>query len=155
MERKSYSEYRPPTLITPPKLCYFIDIVINVIASFIGACVFFLVVSNIYITICVFVLWIITGSYYTLRSSKERTLIHDNGYLETFFGRFKHKIISIGDIKHIYIKKRWTLYKNYIILILELSNGQKMPICIQDNEQFLAELKSHNPNIIIPELPLL
>ena len=155
MERKSYSEYRPPTLISPRKLAYFFDCIINIIASFISACVVYLLMPNIYIITCLFVTLIITGSYYTYRSSKERTLIHDNGYLETFLGRFRHKMISIGDIKQVHLKKRWTLYKNYIILILELSNGKKLPICIQDNEQFLAELKSHNPNIIIPELPVL
>ena len=156
MDHKNYLEFRRLTLVEPPSLYYmllFIAIIlIAALAVSIGA---YLNVFNYesytvveYFFVCLAVLIICL-----YRLSRERALIHDNGNLE-IFGNYKHTITPITDITQVHFGKWHTICGNVIVIKLELKNGKVIKLLLKENEQFLAELKKHNSNIIIPELPV-
>lgn len=157
MEQKKYSEYRRLTLIEPPCLFYILMYTITILVVFIVvACMFFLPTAgnNDTSTEWVLLTFLIIFIHSVYRHSRERALIHSNGKLEVY-GYYKHQDIPIKNINQIHFKRRWTICGNVLVIVLELNNKNTIELLLKDNEQFLEELKSHNPNIIIPELPLL
>ena len=63
-------------------------------------------------------------------------------------------ITSIQSLLSQTLHKCHTICGNAIVIKLELKNGKMIKLLLKENEQFLAELKKHNSNIIIPELPV-
>lgn len=156
MDHKNYLEFKRLTLVEPPSLYYmllFIAIIlIAALAVSIGAYlnVFnyesYPVVEYFFVLLAVLIICL-------YRLSRERALIHDNGNLEIFWN-YKHTITPITDITQVHFGKWHTICGNAIVIKLELKNGKVIKLLLKENEQFLAELKKHNSNIIIPELPI-
>ncbi len=160
MEHKSYSEYKPPFIITFPYIYYPVGALILSFVYLILIGVFCLLYSDCnYIQNITNNIILLIGLFYlcVVRPRLGRVRIHTDGHLEIlFFGTKHHQKISVSDIRKIDIHRNWSvIYGDSIVLLLSMKKGKTSRICIQDNEQFLAELKSHNPNIIIPELPVL
>lgn len=156
MEHKNYLEFKRLTLIEPPCLYYmllFIVITLTaVLAVSVGAyfnafdyqsypIVEYFIVCMAILIICLY------------RLSRERALIHENGNLEVYRNN-KHTITPIQDITQVHFGKWPTICGNAIVIKLELKNGKVIKLLLKENEQFLSELKKHNPNLIIPELPI-
>lgn len=158
MEHKNYLEFKRLTLIEPPCLYYtlsFMALLIGIVLATLiilylrsigmmdsGLTVTELLFINI--TICAILLY---------RQSRERALIHEKGTLEVY-GFNYHTTTSITEIKQVHFKKRFTICGYVIVIKLELKNGKVIKLLLKENEQFLSELKKHNPNLIIPELPI-
>lgn len=161
MERKQYLEYRPKLLIEPPILYYAIFCFVRILVTIITwtSCYLFYNIylgseSGINIYILLIIIGVIFAFYEVYKISHERVLIHDNGKLELFFGKYFHKVVFIANIRQISFKRPWNIYGvNFIVLVLEMQNGQKIKFQVKEPKEFLAELKKHNPNIIVPELP--
>jgi hypothetical protein len=157
MERKSYTEYRRYTPVEPPSLYYLIlSVIVILVAVFInGTC--YLVSDTDSSTD--FLLYAIIESvallyFFPYKMSHERTLIHhNNDIIEIFLFNRKHQTIPISEISQVSYVKRWTLCRDIIILVLETTQNKKVKLMLKENKEFLAELKKHNPNIIVPELP--
>ena len=158
MERKSYIEFRRYTPIEPSKLYYVIlfgAVIFSVIFS-----VFFVELIQIlfncdsestWIDSLIFLL--VFYLYIAYRTTRERVLVHDNGTLE-IYQTYKHYTIPISSIEQINYKKQFSIYySDIIILILETTQNKKIKLMLKETKEFLAELKKHNPDIIIPELP--
>ncbi len=158
MERKSYIEFRRYTPIEPSKLYYVIlygAVIFAVIFS-----VFFVELIQIlfncdsestWINSLIFLL--VFYLYIAYRTTRERVLVHDNGTLE-IYQTYKHYTIPISSIEQINYKKQFSIYySDIIILILETTQNKKIKLMLKETKEFLAELKKHNPDIIIPELP--
>jgi hypothetical protein len=158
MERKSYIEFRRYTPIEPSKLYYVIlfgAVIFAVIFS-----VFFVELIQIlfncdsestWIDSLIFLL--VFYLYIAYRTTRERVLVHDNGTLE-IYQTYKHYTIPISSIEQINFKKQFSIYySDIIILRLETTQNKKIKLMLKETKEFLAELKKHNPDIIIPELP--
>ncbi len=158
MERKSYIEFRRYTPVEPSKLYYVIlfgAVIFSVIFS-----VFFVELIQIlfncdsestWIDSLIFLL--VFYLYIAYRTTRERVLVHDNGTLE-IYQKYKHYTIPISSIEQINYKKQFSIYySDIIILILETTQNKKIKLMLKETKEFLAELKKHNPDIIIPELP--
>lgn len=158
MERKSYIEFRRYTPIEPSKLYYVIlfgAVIFAVIFS-----VFFIELIQIlfncdsestWIDSLIFLL--VFYLYIAYRTTRERVLVHDNGTLE-IYQTYKHYTIPISSIEQINFKKQFSIYySDIIILRLETTQNKKIKLMLKETKEFLAELKKHNPDIIIPELP--
>lgn len=157
MERKSYTEYRRFIPIQPSKLYYFILFSIVVFACVFAVFAIELIkmLTNSDFTstwVEALLLILIFYLYITYRTIHERVLVHDNGILE-IYAKNRHYTIPISTIKQIDYKKRLFICIDVIILILETTQNKKIELMLKENKEFLAELKQHNPNIIIQELP--
>lgn len=156
MDHKNYLEFKRPTLVEPPSLYYMLlfiaMILIAALAVSIGAYLNFFNDES-YPIVEYFIAWLPISIICVYRLSRERALIHDNGNLE-IFRNYKHTITPITDITQVHFGKWHTICGNVIVIKLELKNGKMIKLLLKDNEQFLAELKKHNSNIIIPELPV-
>lgn len=160
MEIKSYTEYRPPYIITSSVMYYLLGTIILLLIFIIHIGILCWIssdynfIDNLTKNIVLFI-----GLHYLciIRPRLARTLVHTNGYLEILFmGNSFLKKIAINDIKRIEIKKNWSiLYGDAIILLLTQANGSLSRICIKENKDFLTELKRYNPNIIIQEIPII
>lgn len=158
MERKSYIEFRRYTPIEPSKLYYVIlfgAVIFAVIFS-----VFFVELIQILFNCDSESTWIdslffllVFYLYIAYRTTRERVLVHDNGTLE-IYQTYKHYTIPISSIEQINYKKQFSIYySDIIILRLETTQNKKIKLMLKETKEFLAELKKHNPDIIIPELP--
>ena len=158
MERKQYSEYRPKLLIEPPKAYYAVCCIVWLLMIILVYSLAYLCdlyyLDSLYSYVLLAIIAGVFGTYEVYRISRERALIHDNGKLELFYGKYFHKVVSIAEIKQITFRCPWNIYGiNFIVLVLELQNGKKIKFQVKETKEFLAELKKHNPDIIIPELP--
>jgi len=154
MEHKNYLEFKRLTLIEPPCLYYLLMSIIIILSWIFAIAIVELVFPNDFLTaIELIIIQSAVGLFFLLRQSRERTLVHNNGDLE-LYGIHKHVIIPIVEIKQVHFKKRFTICGYVIVIKLELKNGKVIKLLLKDNEQFLSELKKHNPNLIIPELPI-
>jgi len=158
MERKSYIEYRRLTIIEPPCLYYILLYIATILAS---------VFSVLFVALLCFILFnktsilltttglfsaLIIFLYSAYNHSRERVLLHKNSVLEVYWN-YRHHMIPISSITQVSYKKQWTICGNFIVLVLHYNNSRKVEILLKETKEFLAELKKHNPNIIVPELP--
>ena len=158
MERKSYIEFRRYTPIEPSKLY---DVILF------GAVIFAVIFSVFFVELIQILFncdsestWIdslifllVFYLYIAYRTTRERVLVHDNGTLE-IYQTYKHYTIPISSIEQINYKKQFSIYySDIIILRLETTQNKKIKLMLKETKEFLAELKKHNPDIIIPELP--
>ena len=154
MEHRCYIEYKRLALVEPPCLYYLLVAILVVLSWIFAIAIVELVFSNDFLTaIELIIIHSAVGLFFLLRQSRERALIHDNGNLEVY-GFNQHTSTPIAEIKQVHFKKRFTICGNVIVIKLELKNGKVIKLLLKENEQFLAELKKHNSNIIIPELPV-
>lgn len=154
MDHKNYLEFKRLTLVEPPCLYYLLVAILVVLSWIFAIAIVELVFPNDFLTaIELIIIQSAVGLFFLLRQSRERALIHDNGNLEVY-GLNQHTSTPIAEIKQVHFKKRFTICGNAIVIKLELKNGKVIKLLLKENEQFLAELKKHNSNIIIPELPV-
>lgn len=160
MTTKKYTEFNTPRIIKSPLIYYplglliilFIVFLINVFSCFVNS-------TSDYLGFFEKDIILIVGLFYlgVVRPRFGKARIYQNGILEVLFiGIHMKETINITDIKRIQLHKQWSLaYGNTIELQLECTNSKHTSLRVSDCEQFLTELKKHNPNIIIPEVPII
>lgn len=160
MENKNYLEFRRLTLVEPPCLYYLLVYIIIILSWILCVTVGKYLYHQVFpqepsdlTAIESYFIFLTIATIFFIRRTRERALIHDNGNLEVY-GLNHHTTTPITEIKQVHFNKRRTICGNAIVIKLELKNGKVIKLLLKENEQFLAELKKHNSNIIIPELPV-